>query len=91
MTEKLDRWENPYLYDTYFELTPAERVAHFNTLGEAIAGHKVAYYLKTPTINDAEYDYLERYYEAVADDLGLEPVAVNSVGYKIEEDPKKET
>ncbi len=78
----LDRMGNPYLADLYADLTHGEKLIHFNHVGTRIAHHKRAYYTGHPEINDCEYDYIERYYEAVAADLGLEPTAINSVGYK---------
>lgn len=80
---KLDHKGHPYLIWTYWELTPGERLAHFESLGASLTRHKKAYYAAgEATINDFEYDFLERVYEAVAEDLGREPVAVNQVGFK---------
>ena len=83
---RVDKFGNPYLIWTYTELSVDEKANYFNRLGEAIARHKKAYYLgdNNAVVSDAEYDYLERLYEAVAEDLGLEPVAVNAVGAKLD-------
>ena len=82
---KLDKFDNPYLIWTYTELTPEEKLKYFENVGKKLLGHKYRYYLGNEgIISDGEYDYVERYYEAVAEDLGLEPEIVNMVGFNSE-------
>lgn len=79
----LDHLGRPYLIWTYWDCTPEERLAYFYKLADRIAYHKKVYYTaQHPELTDVEYDYMERLYEAVAKDLGLEPEATNQVGYK---------
>lgn len=79
---KLDIIGNPYLIWTYLELTPTEKLEHFENVGKRLLKRKYEYYiLDHPQVSDAEYDYAERYYEALAEDLGLEPEIVNMVGF----------
>ena len=79
---KLDKQGHPYLTWVYLDLTHEERISHFQDVGKRLLKHKFNYYVSNiHSIEDSEYDYVERYYEAVAEDLGLEPEIVNMVGF----------
>lgn len=54
----------------------------FVKLGWEILEHKCRYYiLDEPVIRDYDYDMLEKEYESLALELGLEPSATNMVGF----------
>lgn len=76
--EKLD------LNPLYLSMSQEEKLAYFKVLGERILARKREYYMGEPTISDYEYDIIDRYYGLVANDLGLEPVASDQVGYQLE-------
>lgn len=55
----------------------------FIKLGWEILQYKFNYYvLDAPTLEDHEYDQLEREYDALAKLLGVEPTAADMVGFK---------
>lgn len=55
----------------------------FIKLGWKILEHKFRYYvLHSPSVQDHEYDRLEREYDALALKLGVTPTASDMVGWK---------
>ena len=58
--------------------------ALFARMSWALLEHRCRYYvLAEPTVDDHEYDRLEREYEALAARLGREPYASNMVGFDL--------
>lgn len=67
---------------TYLQLTPEEKIAYHDILGQRLLYRRYEYYqLDLPSISDFEYDFVERYYEAVSADLGLPSVVQDMVGF----------
>lgn len=68
----------------YSILTNSEKLEYLERLGERLLEHRYRYYIKCdPVIADFLYDYLERYYEAVALDLGVDPIASVMVDFDL--------
>lgn len=66
----------------FFKLTPEEQLAYLTKVGERVLAHRYRYYVQDqPMLADFEYDYLERYYEALAAHLGQPNTFSNMVGY----------
>jgi NAD-dependent DNA ligase len=62
-----------------------DKLKRFSQLSWKILEHKCRYYyFDAPIIADHEYDALEREYDQLAEDLGLEPTAANMVGFKLD-------
>lgn len=75
----------PYLDKRYFDQTAEEKLEHYHQLGRRILRLKCLYYLfATSAVSDYEYDWIERYYEAVAEDVGQPPAASDQVGFSRE-------
>ena len=65
-------------------MSQEERLTHFEQLGSRLLEHRYRYYiLDEPVIQDSEYDYLERYYKLLANELGLPDTAINMVDYDL--------
>lgn len=59
------------------------KLERFNKLSWEILEHKCRYYIMdSPTIEDYEYDLIEKEYDALADELGLPKSASDMVGFK---------
>lgn len=62
-----------------------DKKQRFIQLSWIILEHKYRYYiLDKPIIQDYDYDKLEKEYEALADELKLEPSASNMVGFDLD-------
>src|SRR4051812_25540368 len=60
-----------------------DKTLEFNKLSWKLLEAKFRYYiLDQPELQDHEYDALERRYDTLAKELGLEPTAANMVGFK---------
>ncbi len=63
-------------------LTKEEKLERFIKMGWEILEHKCRYYIMcTSIIEDHVYDKLEKEYEALAAELGLEPSASNMIDF----------
>lgn len=68
----------------YNTLSYTEKVAHMETVGHRLLEHRYRYYiLDAPILADWVYDYIERYYECVAQDMGLPAIASNMVDFDL--------
>ncbi len=57
-------------------------MTHHEKLGKRLLRRRYEYYvLDDPKISDFEYDFIERKYENMCEDLGLESVVKDMVGY----------
>lgn len=73
-----------------FNLSHEEKLQYFEKLGERLLEHKYRYYvLNSSIISDFEYDYVERVYDDLAKELGLEPVCANMVGFNLQAEPAR--
>lgn len=63
-------------------MDPQDKKQRFIQLSWEILEHKCRYYIMdSPIVQDYEYDAIEKEYEALAKELGLEPTASNMVGF----------
>lgn len=70
------------LMPEYYSLTYQEKQQYFDLLGLRVLAHRYRYYvLDDSVVSDFEYDYIERYYEAIANDLKVRPLTQDLVGF----------
>ena len=65
-------------------MTKEEKEQHIKDVGERLLQHRYRYYiLDQPVLEDWVYDHLERYYEMIAKDVGIEATASNMVDFDL--------